>query len=343
MKTAALRAAVIGLGPHGFRHLEAYRRLNGVEIAAVCDIRAVQVDAATEKYPGARGYCDWDKLLREEELDLVSIATNGPTHAAITIAAAKAGVAYVLCEKPMATSVRDAREMIQVCADHSTRLSISHGRRWVRSYQDLRDLIANGTIGKPAHFWFTCGGGLFAGNGMHFMDLARMLSGADPVSVVGIVDQTGTPNPRGAKFRDPGAVAMYQFSNGMRFVIDMYEDLGVSPRIEITGQIGRVLIDEMEKRWEILARQGEDREKAVSQYWLPITPVSFAPGPLDMIQILEDGLKELIGGGEIGCTGADGLAALEMVIGAHVSHQNGNVPVKLPLDENSAAMNLSLT
>jgi predicted dehydrogenase len=325
------------------RHLQAYQRLDNVEIVGVCDVRAENVAAAVAEFPTARGYNDWQQLLRNEQLDVISVVTNGPTHAPITIAAAQAGVKHILCEKPFATSVAGGLRMIDACNDHGVRLSVCHGRRWVNSYQQLRDLIAAGLIGKVCHFWFTCGGGLFAGNGTHFMDLARMLSGGNPVSVTATVDRTGTPNPRGAEFEDPGAVAIYHFDNGMRLVVDMFEDLGIPPRIEIVGSIGRILIDEVESRWEITARSGEDREKPVGQYWLPLAPVSFAPVALDMVEILVGGLQELLGGGVITCSGADGLTTLEMVIGAHVSSRNGDTPVRLPLSEEYHHIDIPLT
>ena len=337
------RAAVVGLGRHGMRHLQAYQRLDNVEIVGVCDVRAENVAAAVAEFPTARGYNDWQQLLRNEQLDVISVVTNGPTHAPITIAAAQAGVKHILCEKPFATSVADGLRMIDACNDHGVRLSVCHGRRWVNSYQQLRDLIAAGLIGKVCHFWFTCGGGLFAGNGTHFMDLARMLSGGNPVSVTATVDRTGTPNPRGAEFEDPGAVAVYHFDNGMRLVVDMFEDLGIPPRIEIVGSIGRILIDEVESRWEITTRSGEDREKPVGQYWLPLAPVPFAPVALDMVEILVGGLQELLGGGAITCSGADGLTTLEMVIGAHVSSRNGGTPVRLPLSEEYHHIDIPLT
>ena len=338
-----MRAAVTGLGRHGMRHLQAYQRLDNVEIAAVCDVRSENVNAAMPEYPSARGYLDWQELLNNERLDVISVVTNGPTHAPITIAAAEAGVAHILCEKPFATSVADGLRMIAACNDHGTRLSVCHGRRWVSSYRQLHELIKGGLIGKPCHFWFTCGGGLFAGNGSHFLDLARMLSDGNPISVTATTDNSGTPNPRGAEFEDPGACAIYHFDNGMRLVIDMFEDLGIPPRLEIVGSIGRVLIDEVEGRWEITARVGDDRDKPVGQYWLPLAPTHFAPVALDMVEILVDGLKELLGGGPITCSGADGLRTLEMVIGAHVSSRKGGIPIRLPLSEEYHDVDIPLT
>jgi predicted dehydrogenase len=331
MSRDRVRAAVIGLGRHGLRHVQALAQIDQVQLTAVCDSRAEAVANATKDLHEVRAYTDWQQLFKNETLDLVSVVTNGPSHAPITLAAAQSGVRYVLCEKPMATSVREAREMIDACRQAKVRLSISHGRRWVSSYQKLRDLIAGGVIGNLAHFSFTCGGGLFAGNGGHILDLARMLSNSNATAVVGKLDNSGAPNPRGREFQDPGAVALYWFANGMRLVVDMCEDLMVPPRIEIAGSHGRITIEDLSARWEILARPEAERPAAQSQYWLSLQPVPFAAVELDMVDMLTNALRELLSDGKITCTGEDGLASVEMLIGAHISSQRGSVPVKLPL------------
>jgi predicted dehydrogenase len=337
------RGATIGLGRHGLRHLQAYRSLEEVEIIAVCDQRPDAVRAAQSQVPGARGYSDWRELLGKEKLDVVSVVTNGPSHAAIVLAAVQAGVGRIFCEKPMATSMADADDMLQACQNRGVRLAVSHGRRWDPNYRKLRELLCAGVIGKLCHLWFTCGGGLFAGNGSHILDLARMLSGAEPQYALGWLDTTGTPNPRGKEFFDPGTVAIYMLSNGMRCVVDMFEDLGVPPRIEIAGGIGRILVDEVSNRWELWTRKNEDRQEPVQAYWLPLSPQPFASRPLDMVQMLETGLRELLGEGQISCTGEDGEAALEMLIGAHVSSRNGSVPVRLPLAVGDRNTNIPFT
>jgi predicted dehydrogenase len=331
MSQTRVRAAVIGLGRHGLRHVQALQQIDGVHLTAVCDSRVDTLAQVARDHSDIKPYADWKQLLESEDLDLVSVVTNGPSHAPITIAAAERGVRYILCEKPIATSVHDARAMIDTCRKNNVRLTISHGRRWVSSYQRLRDLIADGVIGELAHFWFTCGGGLFAANGGHMLDLARMLSGSNATAVVGKLDQSGAPNPRGREFRDPGAVALYWFQNGMRLVVDMFEDLIVPPRIEIVGSHGRITIDDLDGRWEIRARPEEERKAAQSQFWLPLSAVPFEPVELNTINMLVDALKELLSDREISCTGEDGLASVEMLIGAHISSQRGSVPVPLPL------------
>jgi predicted dehydrogenase len=343
MTNGAVRTAVVGLGPHGLRHLHACCQVEGVQVVAVCDVREEAVTNATKIAPEALVFTSWQEMLATVKPDLVNIVTNGPSHAEITLKAAATGARYILCEKPMATSVRDARAMIDACRTSGTRLAIAHARRWVKSYQQLKSLIAEGTVGRLCHFSSVLGGGLFAGNGTHTMDLARMLSGADAISVTAFVDQTKSKNPRGEQFSDPGALGVYWFDNGMRLIIDMFEDLGVATPMDIVGTIGHIRIDEPANEWTLRARQGADREEPVSKYWLPLASIPFEPEPLNMITMLAAGIRELISEEPILCTGDDGLAALEMVIGAHVSNTLGNQPVSLPLSQEYYDIDIPLT
>src|SRR5689334_166964 len=107
MSASTVRAAVIGLGRHGLRHVQALSQIDKAELVAVCDARADALNAAVKDHPRAKTYTDWRELLEAEKLDLLSVVTNGPSHAAITIAAARKQVGRIMCEKPMATSGKD--------------------------------------------------------------------------------------------------------------------------------------------------------------------------------------------------------------------------------------------
>jgi hypothetical protein len=159
----------------------------------------------------------------------------------------------------------------------------------------------------------------------------RYLSDAEPSSVLGFVDKSGTPNPRGAQFKDPGAFGILGFGNGMRGFLDMYEDLGIPPRIEIVGSIGRVTIDESRNIWSIDCRRGKDREEPLGKYDLPLNSEPLHTERLDHSKLLEATINEILRDERISCTGTDGLASLQMIMGFHVSDLEGNIKANLPL------------
>lgn len=325
-----VRAGVVGLGRMGVRHLQAYRRI-GIDVAAVCDVRDAALQAAADLVPGARAYQSVEAMLDRERLDVLSIVTPAVARAEVTLLAARRGVPRLLCEKPLSTSVFAGRAMLEACRAHGVRVAVNHSRRWSTGYRSLREVLTGGAIGEVRHIWVSCGGGLFACNGSHYLDLMRMLTGDEPISAVGRVDETNTPNPRGAEFRDPGAVAVYWFRSGTRAVIDMYEDLGVSPKIVIVGTVGRVEIEEVEGRWRLLTRRARDRRKPAGHYWLPLRSGRLHADRLDTVELTAAAMQELLQDERVSCSAEDGLASLQMVLAAHVSWQQEGRPVSLPL------------
>jgi len=111
-----LKVAVVGAGGRGADNL-ADLRTTGVSIIALCDCDERRAAPSFQKYPEARRYSDWRKLLeKERDIDAVLVATPDHNHAIISIAAMKLGK-HVYCEKPLAHSVWEARRMAEVAAE----------------------------------------------------------------------------------------------------------------------------------------------------------------------------------------------------------------------------------
>lgn len=153
-----LKVAVIGCGSISkHRHLPEYHQNNDVEIIALCDIVASRAEAMQEIY-GGNVYTDYKELLAKEPVDLVSVCLPNALHAPVSIAALNSG-AHVLCEKPMATTKKEAEAMIESAESNGKHLMIAHNQRFVRSHQQAKALIEQGAIGKVYSFRTTFGHG----------------------------------------------------------------------------------------------------------------------------------------------------------------------------------------
>jgi hypothetical protein len=111
----------------------------------------------------------------------------------------------------------------------------------------------------------------------------------------------------------------------------MYEDLGIPPKLEIVGSIGRVVIDEVNNLWTMESREGKNRLEPLGKYDLPLDQRPITCEPLDLIRLLGETIMENLSDAEVSCTGSDGLASLQMIMGFHVSDQEDHVPISLPL------------
>jgi len=325
------RVAIIGLGGQGRTHNAAYAGLPNTKVVAAGEINKERLSAFVEKHPDVRGYTDANALFENEDIDILSIATNTPSHSDLTIAAAGSGVRAVLCEKPMAHSLAAAQQMIDICAAHSVRLAINHTRRWATRYNKLRYMLKNGLIGEIGSLIYVSGGALFGCTATHIFDLKRMLTGREIISVSAGFDAFRRPNPRGAQYHDPGGHALALFEGDTRAFIDVSENLGIPGWFDIHGSLGRIHIEEQRGIWQIMARQGTDREQPPWAARNTLQPVEFPDGYEDWTAALRAGIAELLGDSEITSSGEDGYSALEAIVAAHLSHEKGGSPVALPL------------
>lgn len=74
-------------------------------------------------------YADYKEMLSREKLNIVSVCTPSGTHSQIAVDAAKSGVKAIFCEKPIATSVPEARKIVDACKKHGMYLTVNHSRR----------------------------------------------------------------------------------------------------------------------------------------------------------------------------------------------------------------------
>ena len=167
-----------------------------------------ELDAAQrfgDRHGARRAYDSVETLLRDSEVNAVYVATPPHLHAHQTVLAARAGK-HVLCEKPMALTTGEARQMIEACRASGVMLTICHYQRLNARHQRIRSLVEEGAIGQvtAARINFSerfppqpgvwhhkpeiSGGGSLMDLGIHCIDLLRFLCG--PVESVGALVDT---------------------------------------------------------------------------------------------------------------------------------------------------------
>jgi len=143
--TNHIRTAVIGTGFMGRVHLEALRRVEHVEVAAI----AGRNTAAAERLGSAFGvpHAEFDTILRDPSIDAVHICTPNAQHFPMAKAALSAGK-HVLCEKPLAVSVAEAQELVGLAAQKGLRNCVCHNLRYYPMVQQMRAMRAAGELGE---------------------------------------------------------------------------------------------------------------------------------------------------------------------------------------------------
>ena len=207
------KVGIIGVGYAGNHHLEKFSSIDDVCVVAISDVDIAKVRQAKLKFNIRSTYSDHRKLLGEENLDLVVICVANHLHHDLTIEALDRGH-NVLCEKPMALNLKDARAMIEVSKQNRKTLFIANNFRWDHlnpSIFQLKSLIDSRWFGRIYHIRLNrirsktfplndysrwnldsehSGGGVLIDLGPHMIDLGMWLASDYRVrEILGSIDQ----------------------------------------------------------------------------------------------------------------------------------------------------------
>ncbi|GHH97801.1 Gfo/Idh/MocA family protein [Neobacillus kokaensis] len=195
-----LKVGIIGAGSLSEAHFEAYKNNPNVELFAVCDLIEDRAGKKAEKYNIPNIYTDYQEMVKNPELDAISVVTWNNTHKDISVAALEAGK-HVLCEKPLCLNYDEALEIKAATEKTDKKFMIGYVRRHASSIAVLKEVIDNGSLGdiyyaKASNLrrlgnpggWFSdksrSGGGPLIDLGVHVIDLLWYLMGRPKVKTV---------------------------------------------------------------------------------------------------------------------------------------------------------------
>jgi predicted dehydrogenase len=145
MKT--LRTAVFGTGFVGRVHLEAIRRLGFVQVYAIGEPQIEKANQLAAEFGVEKTEADYRRILDDPAVDAVHVCTPNALHFPIAKAALQAGK-HVICEKPLATSVAQARELVNLARETKRRNATSHNLRYYPMVQQMRRMREDGDLGE---------------------------------------------------------------------------------------------------------------------------------------------------------------------------------------------------
>jgi predicted dehydrogenase len=274
----------IGMVGHAFMgraHSQAWRNVASFfelprqpRMAAICGRDQERVAAAAARLGWPAWETDWKRLVQRDDVDLVDVCTPGSSHAEISIAALEAGK-HVLCEKPLANTVEEARAMAGAAdraAAKGVRAMVGFNFRRVPAVALAKELVAAGRLGALRHVraaylashvldpefplvWRLraeeAGSGALGDLGAHAVDLAQHLAG-DRIAGVSALTETfvrerplpGGGGARGPVTVDDAALFIARFGGGAlgsfeatRFASGHTEGL----RVELNGELGSLV------------------------------------------------------------------------------------------------------
>jgi predicted dehydrogenase len=278
-----LGIGMVGYAFMGRAHSQAWRTVGRFfdlpltpRMSAICGRDAIAVAAAADRLGWAATETDWKRLVERDDVDLVDVCTPGSSHAEISIAALEAGK-HVLCEKPLANTVDEARAMAAAAARAAAggvRAMVGFNFRRVPAVALARELVAAGRLGTLRHvrgaylgshlldpaiplIWRLqaehAGSGALGDLGSHAVDLAQYLAGDRIAGVSALTETFVRERPltdgggaRGPVTVDDAALFIARFAGGAlgsfeatRFATGHTEGL----RVELNGELGSIVWD----------------------------------------------------------------------------------------------------
>lgn len=240
-----------------------------------------RADAFAQKHSADHAYTNYEQMLANPDVRVVAIHTPNALHAEQAIAAARAGK-HVLCDKPLATSVKDAHRVVEECEKAGVKLGINFMTRYPACFLEARRMIEAGALGEialiqievsnggaPLRNWRTqpdlAGLGTINNIGVHAYDLLRFLLGAE-VSEVSVLTNVGRN-----KELEVMALSLFRFSNGTLAYVNANQVYPHNqPEIDIYGSKGRITASNVTRPWQdgemrVLTQEGEKVTKETSQ------------------------------------------------------------------------------
>ena len=352
------KVAVIGRtgkGAYGHGLDVVWKTIDNIEIVAVADENEAGRKAAQTRLGAKNAYADYKQMLEKEKPQIVSVADRFlDQHRDMVIACAENG-ASIFLEKPMATTLQEADEMITACERHHVKLAIAHQTRYSPRMLQIKKMIADGVLGDILEMHGrgkedTRGGGTdLMVLGTHIFDLMRYFSG-NPISCYSKIRFEDKPATKenikdGGEGMGPvlgdninasyafenGAFATFgshkaKFGSGSRFGLHIYGSKGV---VHVaTGGLGSAwFLDNPswspikgKVQWQEITSEGVGKVEPIKDGGLGMGNTCIVK---DLIEAIEKDRQPL-------GSAYDGRGALEMIMAVYESFRVGGV-VSLPL------------
>jgi myo-inositol 2-dehydrogenase/D-chiro-inositol 1-dehydrogenase len=252
-----LKIGIIGAGRIGKVHAESISNyVKGAEVKAIAD---PFLNEDTKEWAKAMGiahvYTDYQKILKDAEIDAVLICSSTDTHSPISIEAINAGK-HVFCEKPVDHDVEKIKEVITAVQGSKCKYQVGFNRRFDHNFRSAKEAVAAGKIGTqhvikitsrdpeaPPISYVKVSGGMFLDMTIHDFDMVRYLSGSEVVEVYAVGEVLVDSAIGDAGDIDTAIITM-KLENGAMAVIDNCRraSYGYDQRAEVFGSKGTVEI-----------------------------------------------------------------------------------------------------
>jgi predicted dehydrogenase len=350
MLPTPLRAAIIGTGNVGSSfddrltttpelipssHAGCYVAHPRTRLVAGCDLNRERLEGFGERWGVAALYTDFREMLARERPDIVSVTTRwSRTHDEIVPEVARSGVRGIFAEKPLATSMAVANQIVRLVEQNGIKLQCAYPRRFNVRYQAVRALIERGEIGDVVSVTII-GAGTLLHDATHDTDAMAYFAGdPEPEFALGQIEPE-IVNRQGEKLQDARGNGYVQHANGVRFFLEGISFAGSSSFI-ISGTEGRIVAMNDCQEVDLWRHPAERRDRWLTREPQPV-PHMVKSAPLLGVEDLVDAIDN---DREPVCNVRQAARFMEYCLAFHSSHRRGG-RVSFPLEDEQLSIDAS--
>ena len=321
-------------------HAGGYEATAGIELVAVADADEDRLDTFGEAWeiPDSGRYLGHEAMLESEDLDAVSVCTPSYLHHDHVVDAARSAADpdVVWCEKPIASSVTDAEEMVAVCEAEDAELLVNHSFRFTEKQQRLRELIHEEGLLGEVHAVATQFRMELLRNSTHLLDTLVYLLDARADRVSGYItgeNEAVEELEAGQTVDDAGGGGFVVMDDGTFVTVDCtVPRADSSMTLQFVGSEGKLYMNNDDGEWRYWGLEdGTHVERNLAEYgiegawtWEEDYQRAFPNAAAHVTELLE-------GTAENRSTGLEATRSLEVIVGVYLSHYTGG-QVSVPLD-----------
>lgn len=306
-------------------HIKAYQNIDVTQIASICDVNENLVDEIGKECGIGSRYTDYNKMLEENNFDIVSICTPIQTHYEIIKKCVETGVKAIFCEKTLSYSLKDAEEIEKLCRESNVVLGVNYILRWDNLNLEIKNLIENNAIGK-IYTMVGYGATALHTSTSHLIDLMVYFSNSNPIWVIGEKQKDFVRMAHNVK--DYGGIGLIKFETG---IMGFIKSVSSSPskymlELDILGEKGRIKLYNNGLTYDLYQYSNEINSAGANYDSLKlIKTVNKENENERMIEAILNIIDCIENGGYPLANGTSSLDSIKIIEGLKVSSDIGNV------------------
>lgn len=315
---------LFGAGRMGLRYIDICYK-NKIKIGAIIDVNKKKINELKKKYPNSKtrfiNFCD--KKLIKEKFDCAIIATTADQRFDIVKFVHLIGIKKILIEKPLANSLKIAKNIISFCKKFKIKISVNHQMKFMDVYN--YPIAISKKYNDPIRSMVVQTGNFGLGNNViHYIEAFKYVLQAKPIYAYGNLEKKTINNPRGKKFKDMAGQIKLTDKNGKRFYIEFGSDLGHNITVIYSAKNFQLIVDELSGLTQLHIRKPKFFNKKTNLIGLPSKLINKKLKPLEIYNSTWRVLESLLSDKKNFVDAKSGLENMKIALAAINSSANNS-------------------